>query len=174
MISTAPCSALPKFINDLSEFPLCDKLYKSFSAFSIKFSAWLLLFEFASSRENYFSSYNNIDVILDTFPYPGGTTTCESLFMGTPVIAMEGNSFIERNSANILKNSNLNEFIVKNKTEYFELDKNFKEIFKNKYINKKKIRNKFLKSSIMDSSQFSDDFKSKIRSVWQEFCDEWF
>lgn len=131
-----------------------------------------LLFEFGSSRENYFSSYNNIDVILDTFPYPGGTTTCESLFMGTPVIAMEGNSFIERNSANILKNSNLNEFIVKNKTEYFKLAKNFKKFFRNKYINKEKIRNKFLKSSIMDSNQFSHDFKSKIRSVWQEFCDE--
>ena len=131
-----------------------------------------IIFEFGTSRNDYFLSYNNIDVILDTFPYPGGTTTCESLFMGTPVITMQGNSFISRNSANILKNSSLDDFIAKDKKEYLKLAKNFKKNFDSKYVNKEKIRDNFLKSSIMDSNNFSEDFKFKIRSAWREFCNE--
>ncbi len=131
-----------------------------------------LIFEYGASRNDYLASYNNIDVILDTFPYPGGTTTCESLFMGTPVITMEGRSFFQRNSANILKNSNLDDFIAKDKKEYLKLAKNFRRNFDSKYVKKEKIRNKFLKSSIMRPINFTEDFKSKLRSTWQGFCNE--
>ena len=76
--------------------------------------------------------------------------------MGTPVITMQGNSFISRNSANILKNSSLDDFIAKDKKEYLKLAKNFKKNFDSKYVNKEKIRDNFLKSSIMVSNNFSE------------------
>ena len=37
-----------------------------------------------------------MDIALDPFPYPGGTTSAESLWMGVPVLTMEGKNFLSR------------------------------------------------------------------------------
>ena len=48
-----------------------------------------------------------MDISLDTFPQTGGTTTCESLFMGVPVITLVGSAFFERLSYSNLSNAGL-------------------------------------------------------------------
>lgn len=129
-------------------------------------------FENDTLREDYLLSYNHIDLILDTFPYPGGTTTCEALFMGTPVVTMQGNSFLSRNTENILRNSGFSSFIANNEKEYINLVTSFNENLKKNIIKKEKVREKFLKSSLMNPKNFSEDFKIKIRSAWVNFCNE--
>ena len=80
-----------------------------------------IIFETDELREKYLSKYNDVDAILDTFPYPGGTTTCESLFMGTPVISLAGKDFLSRNGENILRNLKLDYFVAQNINEYIEI-----------------------------------------------------
>ena len=58
---------------------------------------------FAPVRGAHMPYYNQIDIALDTFPLTGGTTTCETLFMGAPTVSLVGEGFFER-----LSNSNLN------------------------------------------------------------------
>jgi predicted O-linked N-acetylglucosamine transferase (SPINDLY family) len=56
--------------------------------------------------------YNRMDVSLDTFPLTGGTTTCESLWMGVPVVSLRGEAVFQRLSHSILTNAGLPDLSV--------------------------------------------------------------
>ena len=128
-----------------------------------------IIFDTDSSRKDYLLDYNKIDVILDTFPYPGGTTTCESLFMGTPVVTIEGNTFLSRNGENILRNAGFSDFIAKNKSEYIDIAVDIKKILNSLNYNKENIRKKFINSSIMNQEEFTLDFKKKLKERWNKY-----
>lgn len=64
--------------------------------------------------------YNLVDITLDTFPYNGTTTTCESLWMGVPVITRAGNTHVSRVSMSILKALNLDELVSYSENEYIK------------------------------------------------------
>ena len=55
--------------------------------------------------KNYLEEYNDINIALDTYPYVGGGTTCEALYMGTPVITLVGDRHGSRFGYSILKNA---------------------------------------------------------------------
>jgi tetratricopeptide (TPR) repeat protein len=61
--------------------------------------------------------YNDIDIALDTFPQTGGTTTCETLWMGVPTITIKGEALFERLSYSILVNASLGDLCVDTEDE---------------------------------------------------------
>lgn len=69
-------------------------------------------------RGTHLQHYNAIDVSLDTFPHTGGTTTCETLWMGVPVVTLVGESFCERMSFSNLSNAGLPELCTRTRTDY--------------------------------------------------------
>ena len=64
--------------------------------------------------------YHKIDVALDTFPYPGVTTSFQAYLMGVPVLTMRGFNFNSRCGESININLGLNKFIAKNNEDYFK------------------------------------------------------
>ncbi|MEP7156818.1 MAG: tetratricopeptide repeat protein [Betaproteobacteria bacterium] len=70
------------------------------------------------TRENYLASYAEVDLVLDTFPYPGGTTTCEALWMGVPTLTLAGESFLARQGASIMHAARMDEWITTSQDEY--------------------------------------------------------
>lgn len=68
----------------------------------------------------FFASYNSIDIILDTYPFNGGTTTCFATYMGVPVLSMAGQSLLSRMGKSVLSNLGLTDWIVTNYEEYVE------------------------------------------------------
>lgn len=73
---------------------------------------------FEDVRGAHMPHYNRIDVSLDTFPQTGGTTTCESLWMGVPVVTLTGAAFFERLSHSILTNAGLGDLCARDLDEY--------------------------------------------------------
>jgi predicted O-linked N-acetylglucosamine transferase (SPINDLY family) len=71
-----------------------------------------------SSYADYLATYREVDVALDPFPFSGSTTTCESLWMGVPVITIPGETFASRHSLNHLTNVGLPEMIAHNLDDY--------------------------------------------------------
>jgi predicted O-linked N-acetylglucosamine transferase (SPINDLY family) len=55
----------------------------------------------------YFDLYNQIDIALDPFPWTGGTTTCDALYMGVPVVSLAGETSVSRGGLSILSNVGL-------------------------------------------------------------------
>jgi protein O-GlcNAc transferase len=72
---------------------------------------------------NYFSFYNKVDIGLDTFPYSGGTTSMESLWMGVPLVTMKGTTQASNGGASILSNVGLPEFIADDAQSYVDIAK---------------------------------------------------
>jgi uncharacterized protein (TIGR03032 family) len=66
-------------------------------------------------------TYHRIDIALDPFPYAGGTTTCQALYMGTPVVTLAGDRFSARMGASVLTAANHPEWIAQDKDAYVEI-----------------------------------------------------
>ena len=73
------------------------------------------------SRPGYLEVFGEIDISLDTFPCTGGVTTCESLWMGVPVVSLCGIRPAGRNSAALLTRVGLADWTVKSPEEYVAL-----------------------------------------------------
>lgn len=70
------------------------------------------------SHEPHFQFYNLIDISLDTFPQTGGTTTCDAIWMGVPVISLVGPSMHQRVSYSLLENAGCGELACFSLEEY--------------------------------------------------------
>ena len=70
---------------------------------------------------NHFAEYADVDIALDTFPYTGGVTTCEALYMGVPVVSLYGDRHGTRFGLSILTNVGLGELATDSLDEYVKL-----------------------------------------------------
>jgi protein O-GlcNAc transferase len=71
-----------------------------------------------SDRTEYLQAYSEVDVILDTYPFPGGTTTLEGLWMGVPTVTQTGSTLIERQGESILRCAGLGNWVASDEQEY--------------------------------------------------------
>ncbi len=74
--------------------------------------------ELRGFSSDYLQQYNDIDIALDTFPYTGGMTTFDSLYMGVPVISLVGKRHGERFGFSLLSNAGLDMLTADNEDEY--------------------------------------------------------
>ena len=70
------------------------------------------------THSEHLNQYSHIDVALDCFPNGGCTTTCESLWMGVPVITLSGTSYVSRMSTAVLHGADLSDWCMKSQQEY--------------------------------------------------------
>jgi protein O-GlcNAc transferase len=78
-----------------------------------------LIFEEWSPRDEYLASYRKIDLALDPFPFPGGTTTCEALWMGVPTLTLAvKRGIVGHNGELIMKSVGLNDWVADSVEEY--------------------------------------------------------
>ena len=115
--------------------------------------------------QDHLGLYNNVDVALDTFPYPGVTTTFDAVLMGVPVLTMKGHNFNSRCGESININLQMENFIAENKDDYFNKAISFQKE-KNSLQNfGKNLREKVLKSSLFDTKDFTKSFEKIIQKI---------
>ena len=71
--------------------------------------------------EQYFDLYGQIDIALDPFPYGGGTTTCDALWMGVPVVSLAGQTAVGRGGLSILTNVGLPDLAARSEEGFIRL-----------------------------------------------------
>jgi protein O-GlcNAc transferase len=126
--------------------------------------------EFAGiqSLREYFSVYRRIDVALDPFPYPGGTTSCDALWMGVPVVTLPGASGISRGGLSILSQLDLTEWAARDATDYIETATRLAADPTALAHHRSTLRERMLASPLMDATAFARDFESVIRRMWTQ------
>jgi len=87
---------------------LCKNMSNEFAKHGVD-SDRLFFFDNKTQKKNHLFYYNEIDISLDTFPLTGGTTTCEALWMGVPVVSLVGSAFQQRISYSALMQCGLDE-----------------------------------------------------------------
>ncbi|MBL7007131.1 MAG: FkbM family methyltransferase [Spirochaetia bacterium] len=114
--------------------------------------------------------YNHVDIALDPFPYSGGLTTYEALWMGVPVITFPGETFASRHSLSHLKTIGLHELVASNRENYIKLavelanDKSRITDFR------ATLRQKMAASPICDGKKFAVNFTAIMREIWRNWC----
>ena len=118
----------------------------------------------------YMRQYNQIDIGLDTFPYVGGTTTCDALWMGCPVVTLSGNTAISRGGVSILSNAGLPELIAQNPEAYVRLAADLAGDATRLAQLRGTMRERMSRSSLMDAKRFAADMETVYRQIWKKWC----
>jgi predicted O-linked N-acetylglucosamine transferase (SPINDLY family) len=114
--------------------------------------------------------YNLLDISLDTFPYNGTTTTCESLWMGVPVISLRGNRHAGRVSASLLTQLELSELVASHTEQYIAIAQHLAE---DRYrINKYRgsLRSRIAGSPLCDGPGFTRSLEKAFSKMVE--CDQ--
>lgn len=117
-----------------------------------------------TASENYLSDMANTDIILDTFPYTGGFMTATAVMLGTPVVALAGERFSSKFSADILKTANLNEFIAYDTEEYKNIAVKLAEKANDEGF-RESIRTRVLKSELADETAYMQNLERAYRKI---------
>jgi protein O-GlcNAc transferase len=122
-----------------------------------------------SSREAYLAAHKQVDMILDTFPYAGGTTTCEALWMGIPTLTLTGSTMASRQGASLLTYAGLNDWIAKNGDEFVTLAISHASDLNKLSQLRSTLREQVLASPLFDAPRFADNLQDALRGMWAEF-----
>ena len=130
-----------------------------------------LIIEGPSSRSDYFESYNRVDIALDPFPFPGGTTSVEGLWMGVPVITKKGDRFIAHNGETIANNSGQSEWIAQDDEDYVRKARLFAADLNALAKTRSGLRAQVLASPLFDSKRFARHFEEAMTGMWEKYAD---
>ncbi|MDP1984336.1 MAG: tetratricopeptide repeat protein [Sulfuritalea sp.] len=121
----------------------------------------------AVKREAYLAAHAEVDVILDTFPYPGGTTTCEALWMGVPTLTLAGETMLERQGANFLTIAGLPDWVAPNRSAYVDRALAIAGDLKGLADLRAKLRQQVLASPLFDAPLFARRLEAALEQMWQ-------
>jgi len=127
----------------------------------------LKIFQRVKGQNQHLEFYNKFHMSLDTFPYPGVTTSFESVLMGKPFLTLAGNNFNSRCGKSINLNLGLEEFIAKSEDDYIEKALYFYQNPGYLFEIVKNLRTKALASSLFDTSTFTKSFTSILQNIYK-------
>ncbi len=111
-----------------------------------------------------------MDTVLDAFPLVGGTTTCEALWMGLPVVTLAGDAYLKRVGASWLANIGRPEWIASSTDEYVTKALGLARDPVALASMRAGLRDAMRTSPLCDAPGFARDFEVTLRGVWQEWC----
>jgi predicted O-linked N-acetylglucosamine transferase (SPINDLY family) len=114
--------------------------------------------------------YQQMDIALDPFPYNGGTTSCDAIWMGVPVISLAGNLAVSRAGLSILSNIGLPELVARSEEEYIQIAKDLAGDLPRLSQLRGSLRAKMTASSLMDAKGFAANMESLYREIWNKWC----
>ena len=129
----------------------------------------LRMTDIVGTRE-YFLLYQGVDIALDPFPYSGGTTTMDALYMGVPVVTLQGRWATARAGVTLLRTAGLPQWIAQTPAEYVQLAVGLAADLPALAHWRRTLRERLKASPLMDGRRFAADVESAFRRAWRYWC----
>lgn len=113
--------------------------------------------------------FAGVDVALDHYPYNGVTTTCESLYVGVPVISLHGRNSVSRSGLSILSGIGLPELVASTPEEYVEIAVGLAKDLTRLEQLRLSLRTRCENSPLRDEARFAVNFEELLRSAWRQY-----
>ena len=129
-----------------------------------------LIFEdYNVPRHDFIASYQQVDVALDPFPFPGSTTSLESLWMGVPVLTMRGYNLASHIGEAIARAAGMPDWIAEDEEDYVEKACKFAAEIEQLSALRSTLRTKLLASPICNAPLFGKNFGQALWAIWQQY-----
>ena len=148
-----------------SESRICERIRETFKAFGVDPSR--LQINGNKSHLELLTAYQSVDIGLDTFPYSGGMTTCESLWMGVPVVTVPKDTYASRHSLSHLSNVGLLSTIASNEEDYVSRAVSLASDLDALAETRRTLRSQMLASPLCDGTRFAKNWSLLLQRVWQ-------
>ncbi|GJM88136.1 hypothetical protein PR202_ga04163 [Eleusine coracana subsp. coracana] len=120
---------------------------------------------------DHMQAYSLMDISLDTFPYAGTTTTCESLYMGVPCVTMAGSVHAHNVGVSLLSKVGLGRLVAKTEDEYVRLALELASDVTALQELRMSLRELMMKSPVCDGERFTRGLEAAYRNMWLRYCD---
>lgn len=122
----------------------------------------------ATAPDAYLEAHGEVDILLDTFPYTGGTTTAFALWMGVPTVTLAGDTMLSLQGASMLSCVGLTDWIAHSEAEYVDIAVRCANDIESLALLRSQLREKAERSALFDSKRFATDFQTAIRTMHEE------
>ena len=116
--------------------------------------------------------YSEVDIALDTFPFNGGVTMEEGLWMGVPAVTRVGQTFVSRFGLTILHRVGLDVFCAHSREEYINKAVAFAGQIDSLSSIRANLRTTMLTSPLCDPRRVASEMEPALRVPWRQWCDE--
>ena len=121
-------------------------------------------------RHEYLCQYHQLDLCLDPFPFSGGVTTMDALWMGVPVIALAGRTAVGRSGVSLLSNVGLRDLIAETPDEYVDCAVALAGVLVRLSELRGGFRQRMEASPLVDGKQYALDVEAAFRRIWRSWC----
>ncbi|MDR3539194.1 MAG: tetratricopeptide repeat protein [Acetobacteraceae bacterium] len=168
ILDRLPDSRLVLKTHQFSDGPTAARIGAAFEALGIDRTRIAL--RGASGHRAFLREYGDIDIVLDPFPYSGGLTTCEAIWMGVPTVSMPGEIFASRHSLSHLSNVGLTDWIAPDLAGYVDLALEKAADLEALATLRATLRARAKASPLCDAARFGRNLGAALRHAWQDWC----
>jgi predicted O-linked N-acetylglucosamine transferase (SPINDLY family) len=122
-------------------------------------------------REQYLKTYNRLDIVLDSFPYNGHTTSLDALWMGVPVISLFGRTPVSRAGLSQLSNLGLGDLATPDPDRFVDLATSLASELPRLAELRATLRSRMKRSPLMNGKRFAENIETAYRSMWRQWCE---
>lgn len=121
-----------------------------------------------TAADLYLAAYSEVDIILDTFPFTGGTTTAQALWMGVPTVTLTGQTMLSLQGASMLTCVGLTDWIAPNEDDYIRIACRFANDPQHLAQLRSELRDRALQSPLFDVKRFAQDFTDGLWDMYRK------
>jgi predicted O-linked N-acetylglucosamine transferase (SPINDLY family) len=114
------------------------------------------------------AEYKDIDIALDPFPFSGGVTSCEALYMGVPVITLPQNRVVSRQTYAFLSSIGHSELAAQNQEQYVQKAVELAGSLELLMQYRQTLRETMLTSPLMQATQFTQSLEATLTELFRK------